>query len=322
MKSHRREFMAGAAALLAGGGSTGCRAGKAKEAGEAPVPGPQRSGNPIAVSTYSYWRYREDSRLPVEDCIGLAAETGFDAVEILEIQIPQEQRDDNAYLQGLRRRAFLAGMSLCGMSTHQDFVDPDPEVRRANEQRTIASIERAARLGIPTIRVNTGRWGTTASFDELMANRGIEDPLPGYTDEDSFPWVIESLERCLSAAERCGVVLGLENHWGLGLTPQGVLRVVEAVDSPWLAVTLDTGNFLEDPYERLEMLAPRTVFVQAKTYYGGGTWYTLDLDYDRIAAILRRQSFRGFVSLEFEGQEDPRTAIPKSLARLREAFRW
>ena len=155
-----------------------------------------------------------------------------------------------------------------------------------------------------------------------MANRGIEDPLPGHTDEDAFPWVIESLERCLPAAERCGVVLGLENHWGLGLTPEGVLRIVEAVDSPWLAVTLDTGNFLEDPYERLEMLAPRTVFVQAKTYFGGGTWYTLDLDYDRIAAILRRRDYRGFVSLEFEGQEDCRTAIPRSLALLREAFRW
>jgi sugar phosphate isomerase/epimerase len=89
------------------------------------------------------------------------------------------------------------------------------------------------------------------------------------------------------------------------------------IDSPWLGVTMDTGNFLEDPYEQLEMLAPRTVFVQAKTYYGGVTWYTLDLDYDRIAAMLRRHGHPGFVSLEFEGREDPRTAIPKSLALLR-----
>ena len=29
-----------------------------------------------------------------------------------------------------------------------------------------------------------------------------------------------------------------------------MLRIVEAVDSPWLRVTLDTGNFLEDPYDR------------------------------------------------------------------------
>ena len=58
----------------------------------------------------------------------------------------------------------------------------------------------------------------------------------------------------------------------------------------------------------------------AKTYYGGGTWYTLDLDYDRIAAMLRRHDYRGYISLEYEGEEDYRTAIPKSLALLRKAF--
>jgi hypothetical protein len=63
------------------------------------------------------------------------------------------------------------------------------------------------------------------------------------------------------------------------------MRIVNAIDSPWLQVTLDTGNFLEDPYDKLEILAPKTVFVQTKTYYGGGLWYSLDLDYARIAAM-------------------------------------
>ncbi len=99
-----------------------------------------------------------------------------------------------------------------------------------------------------------------------------------------------------------------------------MLRIVRAIDSPWLQVTLDTGNFLEDPYDKLAMLAPYTVLVQAKTYYGGGMWYTLDLDYDRIAQIMRDAGFRGYVSLEFEGAEDPGVAIPKSLALLRNAF--
>ena len=91
--------------------------------------------------------------------------------------------------------------------------------------------------------------------------------------------MIDCLGQCLKTAEKCGVTLGLENHWGLGRTPEGVLRIVDALKSPWLQVTLDTGNFLEDPYDKLEKLAPKTVLVQAKTYYGGGLWYTLDLDY-------------------------------------------
>ena len=117
-----------------------------------------------------------------------------------------------------------------------------------------------------------------------------------------------------------GVILALENHWGLTRTPEGLLRIVNAIDSPWLGVLMDTGNFLEQPYEKLEQIASKTVFVQAKTYYGGGEWYTLDLDYSRIAKILKKVNYSGYISLEFEGKEDPNIGVPKSLNLLRDAF--
>ena len=277
----------------------------------------KRRANSIAVSTYSYWRYRPDTKLTIEQCIELAAEAGFDAVEILHVQMEDES---NATLQRIKQKAFRLGLGLCGLSTHQTFVSPDAEVRQQNIEHTIKCIELAYALGIPTIRVNTGRWGTSKNFDELMANRGIEPRLDGYTDEDGFGWVIDSLEKCLPAAERCGVVLGLENHWGLGRTASGVLRVLDDIKSPWLRATLDTGNFLDDQYAQYKQLAPEAVFVQAKTYFGGGTWYTLDIDYDRVASILNEVDYRGYISLEFEGQESHETAIPKSLELLRKAF--
>lgn len=276
-----------------------------------------RRPNSIAVSTYSYWRYRPDTKLSIEECIDLAAETGFDGVEILHVQM---QDESNATLQRIKQRAFRHGLDLCGFSTHQSFVFPDKENRQENVQHTIKCIELAYALGIPTIRVNTGRWGTSKDFDELMANKGIEPRLEGYTDDQGFRWVIDGFEQCLPVAEKCGVVLGLENHWGLGRTAQGVLRVINAIDSPWLRATLDTGNFLENQYEQYEQLAPEAVFVQAKTYFGGGTWYTLDIDYSRVAAILRSVDYRGYISLEFEGQADHKTAIPQSLELLRQAF--
>lgn len=279
-------------------------------------PSAVNSANRIAVSTYSFWHFRGD-KTPIEACIDQAARMGFDGVEILQVQMTD---DSNGHLQQLKRRAFSLGLDLCGFSTHQSFVFPDERRRQENIEQTLRSIELAYRLGIPTMRVNTGRWGTSKDFDELMKNRGIEPRLPGYSDDDAFGWVIGSFEKIVPKAEECGVVLGLENHWGLGRTPEGVLRVVEAIDSPWLRVTLDTGNFLEDPYDRLEQLAPFAVLLQAKTYYRGGEWYSLDLDYARIAEIMRRHNYRGYVSLEFEGREDPHTAVSKSLALLRKAF--
>jgi sugar phosphate isomerase/epimerase len=207
-----------------------------------------------------------------------------------------------------------------GFSTHQDFVHPDPEVRKNHIEYSIRSIEMAYALGIPTMRLNTGRWRTVKSFDDFMAQKGIEPPIPGHTEEEAFGWVIGSIEKLLPRAEECGVTLGLENHWGLGRTAAGVLRILDAIKSPWLRATLDTGNFLEDMYSQMERLAPHAVLVQAKTYFGGGEWYTLDIDYAKVAEILRKASFRGYVSLEFEGKEDPRTGVPKSLELLRKAL--
>ena len=242
---------------------------------------------------------------------------GFDGIEILHVQMISE---DNTYLQNLKRLAMHAGLDIYGFSTHQGFLNPDINYRNENIQKTIDQIEIAYKLGIPTMRINTGRWGTSKSFDDLMANRGIEPSLEGYSDEDGFEWVIDSIGKCMNKAEECGVVLGLENHWGLGRTAEGVKRIVDAINSPWLKVTLDTGNFLENPYPQLEILAPDTCLMQTKTYYGGGKWYSLDLDYPRIGEIMRNSNYKGYISLEFEGQEDPSIAIPKSLEVMKKSF--
>ena len=273
--------------------------------------------NRIGVSSYSFWGFRRDDLRDIPTCIDHAARMGFDGFEVLQRQLVST---DNAELQKIKRHAFVNGLDLMGYSTHQGFLSPDQAKRDAQIKHTIECIEQAYALGIPTMRVNSGTWGTSKDFDDLMAKRGVEQPLEGYTEEDAYGWVIESYKKILPVAEKCGVVLGLENHWGLGVTPEGVKRVVDAIASPWLKVTLDTGNFLEDPYERLAKLAKDTVLLQAKTYFGDGVWYTLDLDYPRIAKIMKEAGFTGYVSLEFEGKEDPLTAIPKSLELLRSAF--
>lgn len=272
----------------------------------------------IGVSTYSFWGFERKEWQPIEKCLEAAADLGFDGVEIL-----QRQWEDKspATLRKVKRRAFTLGLDLMGYSTHQGFVSPDEAKRQKNIDETIGYLEEAYQLGIPTIRVNSGTWGTRKDFDDLMAHRGAEEPLPGYTIEDAFRWVTDAYAKLIPEAEKRGIVMGLENHWGLGRTPEGVLKVVNALNSPWLQVTLDTGNFLEDPYDRLAQLAAQTVLLQTKTYMGGGVWYTLDLDYARIARIMDQAGYRGYVSLEFEGKGPALESIAESLALLKTHFK-
>jgi sugar phosphate isomerase/epimerase len=234
----------------------------------------------IGVSTYSFWHFDEktDTWRSMEKCLEAAADMGFDGLEVLQVQMLDTSP---AALRKIKQRAFTLGLDLMGFSTHQGFCSPDAQKRDDNILKTTQYLEQAYDLGIPTIRVNTGRWGTSRNFDELMANRGIEPRLEGYTDDDGFKWVIDSFERLVPEAEKRGVVMGLENHWGLGISAEGVLRIVEAIKSPWLKVTLDTG---------------------------------------RIAELMHEAGYRGYVSLEMEGKEDPLTAVPKSLALLRKHF--
>ncbi len=279
----------------------------------------------LGVSTYSFWHFRGEP-YPIERVMEHAASLGLAGVEILHRQMVSEER---SYLQRLKRFAFSLALDLYGLAIHQDFVQPDPEERRRHIEHTRRCLQLAHELGIPSLRLNSGRWKTISSFDELMRRGGIEPPLDGYTDDQAFGWVIGAIETLLPHAERYGVVLALENHWGLTATAEGTLRIVTTINSEWLRVCLDVGNLLryengqvrwEPNYEGMAQLAPYAILVHAKTYFGGGEWYTLDIDYARVAAILQQADFRGYLSLEYEGREDPHTGVPKSIELLRRAF--
>jgi L-ribulose-5-phosphate 3-epimerase len=278
----------------------------------------------LGISTYSYWHFKT-AKVPIETVIDKAAEIGVEGVDILHRQMDIEEKGElnastRAYCQKLKRHAFTSGIDLICFSIHQNFVQAKPEDRQRHVDHTLKCIELAYEMGVPCIRLNSGRWNTIESFDDLMKARGEEPVLPGHTFDEGFKWCIDSIEKCLPKAAECGVVLALENHWGLTRTPEGHLRILNAIQSPWLGALMDTGNYLENPYSKLEQIAPKTVFVQAKTYPGDGEWYTLDLDYKRIASILAKANYTGYISLEMEGKQDPDKAVPKSIAMLRKAF--
>ena len=182
----------------------------------------------------------------------------------------------------------------------------------------------------PAAAARDPKWWTlvavcTGIFMLLLDVTIVNVALPDIQSElkaslSDLQWVIDAYAECVKKAEEYGVVMGLENHWGLGRDATGVLRVIDAIKSPWLQATLDTGNFLENQYEQYAQLAPRAVLVQAKTYHGGGKWYTLDIDYKRVAEILKAANYSGYISLEMEGKADPATAVPQSLKDLRAAF--
>ena len=86
----------------------------------------------LGISTYSYWHFR-DPKVSIETVIDKAGVIGVGGVDILhrQMDLPEKAPLDaagRAYLRKLKRHAFLNGIDLICVSTHQNFVNPKPEV--------------------------------------------------------------------------------------------------------------------------------------------------------------------------------------------------
>src|SRR3954454_11488440 len=137
---NRRQLLSRSAQALAGATLAGAALAAPQPTPGGPTTAPARRGNRIGVSTYSFWRFRPDSKLSIEQCIEQSAAMGFDAVEVLHRQMDKE---DNAALQAIKRAALREGIGLCGFSIHQGFLSPDKAERQKNVDHTIHCIELA-----------------------------------------------------------------------------------------------------------------------------------------------------------------------------------
>lgn len=293
--------------------------------------------NPIGCSTYSFSRFNQKGellrrrsgnngkRFTVEMIVDIVSKMGFDGLEILKPMLENGHKNDafdNIRLQNIKRQALLAGIDLIALDTFQNFLSSSKEDRKKNLEKTKKQIELAYSLGIPVMRVQTGHWDGSPGFTQLMKNKGAEQPPEGTTREDGFKWVIDNFQQCIPKAKECGVIIAMENHWGLGRKPEWLNRIRKGVNSKWFKFVCDTGNvhFLDDPYKGLAQLAPYAAEIQAKTYFGGGVWFDNRMDFKRVAKIFHDVGYRGYVSLEFEGKGNPYKWVPKSLEILRSSF--
>lgn len=279
----------------------------------------------LAVSSYSFSRFgagpEPNEKPDFFRLLDYCAAEGIAGLEILGVHFA-EPHPDAQLLEALRAHAEQVGVPIIAVSAHHNFVTPE-EARWEEEIRKLCHwVDVAAALNAGVVRAFGGRWATRPRFAEFMAANGEEPPLEGYQDDDGYAWSAAAFRRCAQYAGDRGVTLALENHWGFTGTAAGVLRILRDTDSPWLRVVLDTGNFnfSPDQYAEMRVLLPHTVMVHAKTYVGGGIYYTADLDYTLIFRMLRQADFHGYVSLEFEGKAHPEQGIPESLAMLRAAL--
>ena len=256
----------------------------------------------LSLAAYSYRDYltgKKSPRLDLFDFVNLAADMALDGVEPTSYYFPPDVTSD--YFDRLKLHAFGLGLDISGTAVGNNFCLP-PGPKR-DEQITLVErwIDNAAELDAPVIRIFAGNIAK------------------GSTEEQAVAWAIEGIKSVLPHAAKKGIVLALENHGGITATPQQLLKLVNAIDSPNFGVNLDTGNFRgSDPYAEIAQLAPYALNVQVKTEMQRGNGHAKEeADLARIVGILRDAHYSGYVVLEYEAAEDPLTAIPGHTKTLR-----
>jgi sugar phosphate isomerase/epimerase len=308
---HRRRFLAQSTAwftIAAGSGLSGVmsRGTQARAAVTAPMR-PEGSHFKLSLAAYSFHRvlpkaWTSDT-LPadaftLEDFIDFCAQQQLDGCELTAYYFPKTVTPE--YLVSLKQRAHRLGLSISGTAIGNDFCLPTGPARDAQLQMMRDWIDYSAMLGAPCIRIFAGQ--VPKGDDEAAA----------------IGRCAEAINQSLSYAAEKGIFLALENHGGITATPQQMLRILEQIEpSPWFGINFDSGNFhTNDPYADLEQIAPYAVNAQIKVEItAGGVKQPADLP--RIVQILQQARYRGFLTLEYEAEEDPVAAIPRVLSQLR-----
>lgn len=253
-----------------------------------------------AICAYSYREALASKKMTYEDVVHSAVENGVDGLDLTVYWFPTT---GDEFLMPLRRLAYRNGVEIYSISVRTNMCQPTPELRDKEVADVRKWVDVAHRLGAGHIRV----------FGGTVPKGQSEDAAAG--------WVVEVLSRGAEYAGKHGVILGLENHGGITSRAARIVEIVKKVDSPWVGVNLDTGNFDENAYQQITEILPFSVNVQFKTEIRVEKGKRVESDWDRLAKMLADGGYRGYMALEYEAKEDPATAMPRLLAKLSQLAR-
>ncbi len=255
----------------------------------------------LSLAAYSYRNLLKSDDFELSHFIKDCAKFGLEGTELTSYYFPDPVTPE--YLRQLKRECFRAGLDVSGTAIRNDFGFRDGPERKKEIDWVKQWIRHAEILGAPVIRVFAGKQKA------------------GISDKETHDLIVSGLQECCDFAAQHGIHLALENHGGPTATVEGLLALVNGVDSPWFGVNLDTGNFHTDNiYEDLAKAAAYAVNVQVKVVTSGPDKKRAPTDFARIAKILRDANYRGYVVLEYEEKDDPRSECPRYLAEMRKVF--
>jgi sugar phosphate isomerase/epimerase len=224
---------------------------------------------------------------------------GINAVEYVN-QFFKDKANDTAYLNELLKRC-----KDNGVTNHLIMIDGEGEMGSTEEKERMKAVENhykwvdaAKYLGCRTIRVNAYGKGTKEEVQKAA---------------------VESLVTLGEYGEKAGINIIVENHGGYTSDGDWLLATIKKVDRKNVGILPDFANFCIrretgdlysgkcveefDKYKAVAEWMPYVKGVSAKTIDFDAAGNCVETDYTRMMKIIKDSGFKGYLGIEYEGDQ-------------------
>lgn len=253
----------------------------------------------FGLCTWSYNRTFDSGKMDLEKLLHVCAEDlKVGGIDIIDIHLKSQ---DPGYLLKIKKLATDLQITISAVSPGNSFGKDKEAEEKAEIEKINKWTDTAYLLGAPNLRIFAG-WAPKERHKEL------------------WPKVVASIKECAKYAETKGIVLAIESHNGGGYLPTSIEthKLLDDVNSPWVKLNLDTGNYQDpDMYAALKKSMPYTTHMHAKIHKISKDGKEEAFDYDKIFTILKDANYRGFLNVEYEGKEDELKYVPISIEMVK-----
>jgi sugar phosphate isomerase/epimerase len=205
---------------------------------------------------------------------------------------------EGRYLEAFRTALAKANAHAVNIAVDgkESFYDPDSATRGKAVEFARKWIDAALSIGAPSVRVHNAR-------------------VQGHPPD--LRTTIDSLRRVADYGGQKSVVVNLENDDPISEDPFFLVKVIESVDHPFLRALPDFANSMQGGDADFNYRAVGAMFRHAYCIChvkDGETPenarpFTVDLP--KTFRILKASGYRGYCSIEFDGQGDPHAPTAK-----------
>lgn len=281
----------------------------------------------ISVSSYSLSRLVGTGEMTLPGVVDWLAEHKVKGIEFTELS-----RDDPKAAKRLAKslvaRCKKRGITITSYTVGANVLRLNPEELAVEVAQLKRKVDVGAALGVKRMRHDVAH-----GFPENY--RGPK------TWEAALKIIAPACREVAEYAKRYRIITSMENHGRFAQASQRVLKLVQKVNHPNFGITIDIGNFMcvdEESVGAVRRLAKYASFVHAKDFHykskkedpGDGWFITTGgnrlrgavighgvVDVPKCLGILKRAGYTGWLSIEFEGIEDPRVGVELGLKNLR-----